>query len=233
MAPRGGSRPSRRDGGRRYTCGGAVVRLEARRRSAQHGGGMRVEVGIVEVVEDAPARSRRRRTAGVRCARAAWRVSVGVEGVEERRSKGDEAGVPRRGGVEVVAPMAREGSARRGVCGDETARSRFPESCRRTASGSTSGGAVTRPQEAGSGSCGLGEMLLAPRAEPEAAGRQRTEVRGLLASPDPCRRWSTKAGRSGHGRDRGEVTQQHMLRRRRVGQRSHERRRAAHVPPAG
>ena len=59
-------------------------------------------------------------------------------------------------------------------------------------------------------------MLLTPRAERESAGRQRTEVRGLLASPNPCRRWSMKAGRNGHGRDRGEVTQQHMLRRRRA-----------------
>ena len=60
-------------------------------------------------------------------------------------------------------------------------------------------------------------MLLTPRAERESAGRQRTEVRGLLASPNPCRRWSMKAGRNGHGRDRGEVTQQHMSRRRRAG----------------
>ena len=58
--------------------------------------------------------------------------------------------------------------------------------------------------------------MLAPRVEPEAAGLQRTEVRGPLASREPRKQWSKAAGRNGRGRDRREAIQQHVLRRRRA-----------------
>jgi len=58
--------------------------------------------------------------------------------------------------------------------------------------------------------------VLAPRVEPEAAGRQRTEARGPRASREPRKQWSKAAGRNGRGRDRREAIQQHVLRRRRA-----------------